>query len=203
MKLSKRKISLIITSIILVSLVWNYPNIRLFFHSVTSIGDKYESVQQIKDDLNVVNDGKYKMESVDLYTINEDYLNQFQFMEKKEILDEFSHSGKNKLLHISFTDDSNATDFNLRAKEVVTKEAVSMLYFLNQRKLMDNVEVVEFSYTVNLSLYTMDGTESIIIPLDEFKVELDKNKEKSIEKTLMKLNLHFYDNVLYVNEPVH
>ena len=202
MKLSKRKIYLIITSIILVSLVWNYSNIRLFFHSVTSIGDKYESVQQIKDDLNVVNDGKYKMESVDLYTINEDYLNQFQFMEKKEILDEFSHSGKNKLLHISFTDDSNATDFNLRAKEVVTKEAVSMLYFLNQRKLMDNVEVVEFSYTVNLSLYTMAGTESIIIPLDEFKVELDKNKGKSIEKTLMKLNLHFYDNVLYVNEPV-
>lgn len=48
----------------------------------------------------------------------------------------------------------------------------------------------------------MAGTESIIIPLDEFKVELDKNKEKSIEKTLMKLNLHFYDNVLYVNEPV-
>ena len=202
MKLSKRKIYLIITSIILVSLVWNYSNIRLFFHSVTSIGDKYESVQQIKDDLNVVNDGKYKMESVDLYTINEDYLNQFQFMEKKEILDEFSHTGKNKLLHISFTDDSNATDFNLRAKEVVTKEAVSMLYFLNQRKLMDNVEVVEFSYTVNLSLYTMAGTESIIIPLDEFKVELDKNKGKSIEKTLMKLNLHFYDNVLYVNEPV-
>ena len=202
MKLSKRKISLIITSIILVSLVWNYPNIRLFFHSVTSIGDKYESVQQIKDDLNIVNDGKYKMESVDLYTINEDYLNQFQFMEVKEILDEFSHSGKNKLLHISFTDDSNATDFNLRAKEVVTNEAVSMLYFLNQRKLMDNVEVVEFSYTVNLSLYTMAGTESIIIPLDEFKVELDKNKEKSIEKTLMKLNLHFYDNVLYINEPV-
>jgi len=202
MKLSKRKISLITTSIILVSLVWNYPNIRLFFHSVTSIGDIYESVQQIKDDLNVVNDGKYKMESVDLYTINEDYLNQFQFIKKKEILDEFSHSGKNKLLHISFTDDSNATDFNLRAKEVVTKEAVSMLYFLNQRKLMDNVEVVEFSYTVNLSLYTMAGTESIIIPLDEFKVELDKNKGKSIEKTLMKLNLHFYDNVLYVNEPV-
>ena len=33
------------------------------------------------------------------------------------------------------------------------------------------------------------------------KEELDKNKGKSIEKTLMKLNLHFYDNVLYVNEP--
>ena len=202
MTLSKRKISLIITSIILLYLICNYPNIRLYFHSVTSVGEKYESVQQIKDDLNVVNPGKYKINSVELYTINEAYLKQYQFMEEEKILDKFSHSGKNKKLKIDFTDDSTVNDLNLRSKEVVTREAISMLYFLNQRKLMDNVEVVDFVYTVNFGPLAMPGTESIIIPLDEFKAELDKNKEKSIEKTLMKLNIHFYENVLYVDEPV-
>ena len=200
MTLSKRKISLITTSIILLYLIWNYPNIRLYFHSVNSVGEKYESVQQIKDDLNVINASKYKINSVELFTIDEDNLNHSMEEEKKN-LDRFSHSGKNKQLLIHFTDDTTVNDINLRSKEVVAREAVSMLYFLNQRKLMDNVEVVHFAYTVNGGFYAMAGSESIIIPIDEFKEELDKNKEKSIEKTLMKLTLHFYDDVLYVNEP--
>ena len=200
MTLSKRKISLITTSIILLYILWNYSNIRLYFHSVTTVSEKYESLQQIKDDLNVVNASKYKINSVELFTIDESYLNQ-SMEEEKKYIDRFSQSGRNKLLLIHFTDDTTVNDINLRLKEVVAREAVSMLYFLNQRKLMDNVEVVHFAYTVNGGFYAMAGSESIIIPIDEFKEELDKNKGKSIEKTLMKLNLHFYDNVLYVNEP--
>lgn len=198
----KHNISLIVTFVIVLFLIWNYQNIKLYFHSVNSIGEKYESVKQIRDDLNVINPGKYKITSVELYTINQTYLDQYESMDKKSFLDNFSHSNENNLLQIDFTDDSTVNSLNLRSKEVVTREAISMLYFLNQRKLMDNVEVVDFVYTVNFGTLAVPGTESVIIPIAEFKEELDKNKEKSIEKTLMKLNLHFYENVLYVNEPV-
>ncbi|WP_053367744.1 hypothetical protein [Bacillus sp. FJAT-27245] len=189
--LSKLNALLILSAILIFHTVWHYQDIRVWFHSVTSAGEKYKSLQQISDDLNVVYEGRYKIQTVEEFTLNQDYLNTL-LLEDKRILLPYSQTGENKLIQITFTDTNWVNDINSRSKEVVTREAVSMLYFLSQRELMNNIVVVEFVYKPNFGPFTLVGIENIIIPIDEFEKELYKNKGNSIEETLTKIILHYY-----------
>lgn len=190
--LSKRNALIMLFVILLLYLVWHYQDIRLWFHSVTLEGEKYKSVQQISDDLNFVNEGKYKINSVEEFTIDKDYINSLLFEDDIRALVRYSNSSGNKLIQITFTEANRINGINLRYKEVLTREAVSMLYFLSQRELMENIKVVQFVYEPNFGTLAMVGAENIIIPVDEFEKELQENKGKSIEETLTKITLNFY-----------
>ncbi|QPC45584.1 hypothetical protein [Mangrovibacillus cuniculi] len=190
-KLSKKNVFLTLSAILLLYIVWNYEDIKLYFHTVTSEGEKYQSLQQISNDLNVVYEGRYKIETVEEFTIDQDYLVTL-WDDRKSDLVKYSHPEGNKILQITFTDVNGVNGINLMPKEVVTREAVSMLYFLTQRKLMDNIKVVQFYYEPNFGPIAMVGTESILIPIDEFENELSINKGNSTEETLAKITLSYY-----------
>ena len=177
--------------ILLLYLAWHFQDIRLWFHSVASEGEKYTSVQQISDDLNFVYQGKYKIDNVGEWTIDQDYMNDLLEDDRRTLL-RFSHSSGNKLLQIGFTDAHSISGINLSFKEVLTREAVSILYFLSQRELMDDIKAVQFYYQPNFGPLAMVGAENIIIPLDEFEKELQANKGNSIEETLTKITLSYY-----------
>lgn len=188
---SKRNALLMLFVILLLYLAWNYQDIRLWFHSVTLEGEKYTSVQQISDDLNFVKQGKYKIDDVGEWTIDKEYINDLLEDDRRALL-RFSHSSGNKLLQIGITDAHTISGINLSYKEVLTREAVSILYFLSQRELMDDIKVVQFYYQPNFGPLAMVGVENIIIPLDEFEKVLQENKGNSIEETLTKITLKFY-----------
>ncbi|MBT2641890.1 hypothetical protein J7I80_06615 [Bacillus sp. ISL-41] len=188
---SKRNALLILSVILLLYLAWQIQDIRLWFHSVTSEGEKYENVQQISDDLNFVYQGKYKIDNVGESIIDKDYINDLLEDDQKALI-RYSYSSGNKLLQISFTDAQTISGINLSYKEVLTRVAVSILYFLFQRELMDDIKAVQFYYQPNFGPLAMVGVENIIIPLDEFERELQENKGNSIEETLTKITLKFY-----------
>ncbi|MBT2663231.1 hypothetical protein [Bacillus sp. ISL-45] len=188
---SKRNALLMLFVILLLYFAWNYQDIRLWFHSVTLEGEKYTSVQQISDDLNFVYQGKYKIDDVGEWTIDKDFINDLLEDDRRTLL-RFSHSSGNKLLQISFTDVHTISGINLSYKEVLTREAVSILYFLSQRELMEDIKAVQFFYHPNFGPLAMVGGENIIIPLDEFEKELQENKGNSIEESLTKIQLSFY-----------
>lgn len=188
---SKRSALLMLFVTLLLYLAWNYQDIRLWFHSVTLEGEKYTSVQQISDDLKFVKQGKYKIDDVGEWTIDKEYINDLLEDDRRALL-RFSHSSGNKLLQISFTDAHTISGINLSYKEVLIREAVSILYFLSQRELMDDVKAVQFFYQPNFGPLAMVGVENIIIPLDEFEKELQENKANSIEETLTKITLKLY-----------
>lgn len=188
---SKRNAMLVLLVILLIYLAWNYQDIRLWFHSVTSEGEKYTSVQQISDDLNFVKQGKYKIDDVGEWTIDKDFIDDLLEDDRRTLL-RFSHSSGNKLLQISFTDAHTISGINLSYKEVLTREAVSILYFLSQRELMDDIKAVQFYYQPNFGSLAMVGSVNIIIPLDDFEKELQANKGNSIEETLTRMQLSFY-----------
>jgi regulatory protein YycI of two-component signal transduction system YycFG len=121
------------------------------------------------------------------------------FEEEQKVLEPYASSGEQEIVQISFSDTSIVNDLNLRQKEVVVREAVNMLYFLNQRKLNDSVKVVQFVYTPNYG-FVMVGSNSIIIPIEEFNRELEQNGGTSIEETLMKVTLHFYVKKFEITE---
>ena len=178
--------------LLLLYLVFHYQDIRLWFLPVTLEGEKYKNVQQISDDLDIVNEGKYKIISVEEFIIDKDYINSLLFEDDIRALVRYSTSRGNKLIQITFTDANRVSGINLRYKEVLTREAISMLYFLSQRELMEDIEVVQFVYEPNFGPLAMVGVKNIIIPLDEFEKELRENKGKSIEETLTKITLNFY-----------
>jgi hypothetical protein len=187
----KRNYSIIIIVIVLFYILNQFENIRLYFHAISPAGETYESEQQIKDDLNVINSGRFKINSVESYSIDKGYLNDL-LEEEKKVLDPYASAVGNERLHVSFSDANSVNDLHLRPKEVVIREAVKMLYFLTERKLKDSIKVVQFFYTPNYGTFVMVGTESIIIPIDEFKRELDQNQSNSIEETLMRITLEYY-----------
>lgn len=192
MTLRIRNYSIIIIVIALFYFLNHFENIRLYFHEVSPTGGTYESEQQIKDDLNFINTGRYKMEYVERYAIDNNYLNDL-LEEEKKVLEPYARAEGNDRLHISFSDAETVNGLNFRQKEVLTREAVNMLYFLTQRKLKDSIKVVQFYYTPNYGTFLMVGTENIIIPIDEFKRKLAQNQGNSIEETLMRVTQYYYD----------
>ena len=194
----KRYYKLLIVSIIIFYIMVHYENIRLWFHSVSPAGSEYESLQQIKDDLNVVYEGRYDIETVESFTMDQDYMESLLFEEKQKVLEQYASSGEQEIVQISFSDASSVNDLNRRPKEVMVREAVNMMYFLNQRTLKDSIKVVHFVYEPNYG-FVMVGTNDIFIPVDEFKSKLEQYKEDSIEKTLMKVTLYYYDQIIDLN----
>jgi hypothetical protein len=188
---------LIIFLIIIVYVIWHYEDIRLWFHSVSPAGSEFESLQQIKDDLNVVNEGRYDIEDIYSSTIDQDYMENLMFEEYQKIVEPYASSGEQEAVQISFSEESSVNDFS-RSKEVMVREAVNMMYFLNQRKLKDSIKVVHFVYKPNYG-FVMVGTNKIFIPVDEFKTKLEQNRDDSIEKTLMKVTLYYYDQIIDLN----
>lgn len=194
----KRYYKLLIVSIILFYILAHYENIRLWFHSVSPAGSKYESLQQIKDDLNVVNDGRYDIKTVESFTIDQDYMESLLFEEEQKVVEPYASSGDQEIIQISFSDENTVNDLNLRQKEVMVREAVNMMYFLTQRNLKDSIKVVDFYYTPNFG-FVMVGSNEIMIPVDEFKTKLEQNREDSIEETLMKVTLYYYGKIIDLN----
>lgn len=193
----KRYYKLLIVSIILFYIMAHYENIRLWFHSVTPAGSQFESMQQIKDDLNVVNEGRYDIEDIYSSTIDQDYMENLMFEEYQKIVEPYASSGEEEAVQISFSEESSVNDIS-RSKEVMVREAVNMMYFLNQRKLKDSIKVVHFVYKPNYG-FVLVGTNYIFIPVDEFKSKLEQYKADSIEKTLMKVTLYYYDQIIDLN----
>jgi hypothetical protein len=191
MTLRIRNYSIIIIVIALFYFLNHFENIRLYFHAVSPAGDTYESELQIKDDLKVINTGRYKIEYVERYSIDKNYLNDL-LEEEKKVLEPYARAEGNDRLNISFSDADSVNGLNFSQKEVVIREAVNMLYFLTERKLKDSIKVVQFYYTPNYG-FVMVGNESIIIPIDEFKRELEQNQGNSIEETLMRVTLYYYE----------
>jgi hypothetical protein len=152
-----KKISLFFIPIFISLVLLNFQSIRLWIKTVSKVGENYENPQQIKDDLNLIYSGKYKIEFVELYNIEQldsDSLNGNQ----ENILKKYSESNGSKDVHIYFTDYNKISNFDVRGKEIVTREAVNILYFLTQRKLDEKIKAVDIAYRRNYGFLSMVGT---------------------------------------------
>ncbi|WML44255.1 hypothetical protein [Neobacillus sp. PS3-40] len=158
---------------------------------MSKVGGKYENSQQIKDDLNLIYSGKYKIEFVEIFKIERSN-KEATFGSQKNILKKYSESDGNKDMHIYFTDYNKISSYDVRGKEIVTREAVNILYFLTQRKLDKKIKVVNIGYEKNYGFLSMVGKNSIIIPIDEYVEELQKLKKEG----------NSTEEVLYTSEMV-
>jgi hypothetical protein len=186
---------ILITVFLVLFTLWHYEDIKLFFHSITPIGDKYNNLQQMQDDLNLLNAGKFEIEQIDEIQINKRFIENRRGKDK-ELLQKYLNVKNSKGLFISFTDRNTILDINRRSREVVTREAINILYFLDQRKIDNNIRFISFSYRPNLGFYAAVGLQQITITLDDFRESLNQHLEKGIstDEALLKLTLKFYEN---------
>jgi hypothetical protein len=186
---------ILITVFLVLFTLWHYEDIKLFFHSITPIGDKYNNLQQMQDDLNLLNAGKFEIEQIDELQINKRFIENRRGKDK-ELLQKYLNVKNSKGLFISFTDRNTILDINRRSREVVTREAINILYFLDQRKIDNNIRFISFSYRPNLGFYAAVGLQQITITLDDFRESLNQHLEKGIytDEALLKLTLKFYEN---------
>jgi hypothetical protein len=186
---------ILITVFLVLFTLWHYEDIKLFFHSITPIGDKYNNLQQMQDDLNLLNAGKFEIEQIDEIQINKRFIENRRGKDK-ELLQKYLNVKNSKGLFISFTDRNIILDINRRSREVVTREAINILYFLDQRKIDNNIRFISFSYRPNLGFYAAVGLQQITITLDDFRESLNQHLEKGIstDEALLKLTLKFYEN---------
>jgi hypothetical protein len=184
---------ILITVFLVLYTLWHYEDIKLYFHSITPIGDKYKNLQQMQDDLNLLNAGKFEIENIDVLQINKRFIGNKRGKDK-ELLQKYLNVKNSKGLFISFTDRNTILDINRRSREVVTREAVNILYFLDQRKIDNNIKFISFSYRPNLGFYAAVGLEHITISLDDFRKTLNEHLEKGIstDEALLMLTLEFY-----------
>lgn len=195
MLLKGKRGPILIAVILVLYTLWHYEDIKLFFHSITPIGDKYNNLQQMQDDLNLLNAGKFEIEHINEFQINKRFIENSRGKEK-ELLQKYLNVKNSKGLSISFTDRNTILDINRRSREVVTREAINILYFLDQREIDNNIKFISFTYKPNLGFYAAVGLEHITISLEDFRKTLNQHLEKSItiDEALLILTLDFYGN---------
>ncbi|MDF2606238.1 MAG: hypothetical protein K0S34_428 [Bacillales bacterium] len=174
MKIKSKWIFILI--ILQILFFYNYSWIKYLNYSLTPVKTSIFSPKKIKDDLNFIYYGKYKIYSVDSYG------NQ-------------PNSCKGKLVNIFFTDYSSLLTHEFRGKEKLLTEAIYIQYFIAERNLDKNIHFVNYLYKPNMGYYSMAGEYTISINTKEFKELYNKYKAEgfSNEQTLLKLSL-FYSN---------
>ncbi|MDF2606239.1 MAG: hypothetical protein K0S34_429 [Bacillales bacterium] len=179
----KIKWNLLYVAIILsLILIYNFKWIKYLNYSLSPVSENYLDPKIIKDDLNFIYYGKYKVYLVDSYNMS----NQDQ---TKKIKDQF--------MNIYFTDFNILLTNKFRGKEKLLTESIYIQHLLLERNLDKRIKVVNYSYQPNKGYYSIAGDYSLSINTEEFKESYEKYKAEGLsnEKILLKLSL-YYSNYL-------
>lgn len=182
----------------IIYIVFNVNSLLIYTHKITPEGGSLFDSERIEKDIAYIFRDKYKLNSVRMLNLTQSINTSLD--REKELLERDYEFTNDQLIQISLEDKNSRWKAitSKRANEIATNQAIQFLLYFTQREFDPTIKVVKLFYTPKY--LEIGPTEtSVIIVIDDFKVEYERLLKEGIEQEELERKLEekfIYENIL-------